>query len=211
MSSLIASSINPESFSPSYVGLAITYAMSVSFTWLPCKGSTSMHIRYVPRERPPFLPLNFSSGAYHFHRWQKFPLRRITVLHFLPLRRPTFSKFLYIQAVPCRARSAYCSPPERKEFGQQPGVSGRPDASYSQFQSPHCHAWARSGALHFHPRARSGTPPFFTLPRHIPSKIWGESGGLNLIHAWEKLKRKFCIKLSSVVWYLMFLWCYVCV
>ena len=27
---------------------------------------------YVPRERLPFSALNFRSGAYHFHIWQKY-------------------------------------------------------------------------------------------------------------------------------------------
>ena len=36
----------------------------------------------MPRERPPFSALNFRSGAYHFHKWPKNPVRSITVLLF---------------------------------------------------------------------------------------------------------------------------------
>ena len=42
-----------------------------------------MDIGYVPRERPPFLALNFRSAAYNFHKLQKNPFRSITILHFL--------------------------------------------------------------------------------------------------------------------------------
>ena len=69
---------------------------------------THMYIEYVPCKRPPFLALNFHSRAYHIHRWQNIPLRSITILYFLPLRRPSFSKFLYLPAVPRRPRPAYC-------------------------------------------------------------------------------------------------------
>ena len=34
-------------------------------------GHFHMHIRYVPRERPPFSALNFHSGAYHFHKYSQ--------------------------------------------------------------------------------------------------------------------------------------------
>ena len=94
----------------------------------------------MPRERPPFSALTFRSGAYHFHKWQKYSAPKYHHFTFLPFRRPSFSKFLYVQAVYRRPRPAYCSQPERKAFGQRPWVSGRPecqpDASYSQFRRP---------------------------------------------------------------------------
>ena len=67
----------------------------------------------------------------------------------------TIKKF---QAIHRRPRPAYCSQPKRKAFVQRYGVSGRPDASYSQFWRPHFHARARYWAPHFHARTRSGSP-----------------------------------------------------
>ena len=78
---------------------------------------------YVPRETPIFSPKN--------------PLRSIIILHFLPLRRPWFSKFLYrkeirnfftvkkFQAIR-RPQPAYCSQPER--FGPYSEVRFNLDA-----------------------------------------------------------------------------------
>ena len=48
-----------------------------SFThgWNPEGGggtSICMNIRYVPRKRPPFSAPDIRSGAYHFHKWQKY-------------------------------------------------------------------------------------------------------------------------------------------
>ena len=68
----------------------------------------------------------------------KFPLRSISfsqitkifrsgareILHFFPFRRPSFSKFLYVQTVHRRPRPAYCSQPERSGSAR-PGVSAR--------------------------------------------------------------------------------------
>ena len=82
------------------------------------------------------------------------------ILHFLPFWRPPYSTFLYIQAIHCHPRPAYCSQPKRKAFGQRPGVtrSGRPecqpecqpDTSYKVSSGdPHFHAQARTGAPHF--------------------------------------------------------------
>ena len=107
----------------------------------------------------PFSSLNFRSGAYHFHKLQKNPLRIIIILHFLPLRRPSFSKFLYRKEI-----SSHSSPPTAGLL-QRSGVSGRPecqtDASYSQFRTfSHFYARARSGAPHFHAQARSRAPHF---------------------------------------------------
>ena len=93
-----------------------------------------MHIRYVQRKRPPFSTLNFRSRAYHFHKWhqKKNPLWSITILHFLPLQRPSFSKCLYLQAIHHRPRPAYCSQPECKAFGQCPRVTAGQSASQTR-------------------------------------------------------------------------------
>ena len=90
------------------------------------------------RETPIFSPkfplqsISFSqmtkiySAPEHHH----FSVAR-QILHFLPLRRPSFSKFLHVLAIHHRPRPAYCSQLERF---QRPGISGRPecqpDASY---------------------------------------------------------------------------------
>ena len=78
-------------------------------------GGTSyvLDIRYMCRARdPPFSTLHFRSGAYHFHKWQNISFQSITILvarqilHFLPFRRPLFSKLLSVQAVHRRPRPA---------------------------------------------------------------------------------------------------------
>ena len=138
-----------------------------------------MHIGYVSRERPPFSALDFRSGAYHFIYDTIFRSGASPFYFFFAVPAGdhhfhnffTFKPFFFT-----RGRPAYCSQPE---LGQRPGVSGRPecqpDASYIQWQF-----WrpplsrSSSGAPHFHARARSGAPPFFTLPRHIPIEILGE-------------------------------------
>ena len=163
-----------------------------------------MHIGYVPRERPPFSALNFRSGAYHFHKFLNNPLRSITILQFLPFRRPYFR-------CPRLAYSAELAPepstftPEPLKLAPEPcifhfaagcsGVSAGQSASQThptvRSGDPHFHAQlprARSGAPHFHAlaprarsgaqhsyaRARSGAPHFSLCPWHIPTKIWGE-------------------------------------
>ena len=141
-----------------------------------------MHIGYVPHERPPLSALNFRSGAYNFHNWQNIPLRSITILQFLPFRRPSFSKFSkrYI-AVYHQPWLAYCSQPERKAFGQRFGVNGQPDVSYSQFWSPAFFARARSGAPHFSlchgtylPKFGVSTPPPPPGVYHVALQMTGK-------------------------------------
>ena len=143
-------------------------------------GATSeyMQIPYVPHGagETPFPALNFRSGAYHFHKWPNIPLRSITILIFLLVRRLSFSKFLYIQAIHCHPRPAYCSQPECTPFGQprqHPGVSGQlecqPDVSYKVSSGgPHFHARASLQSPAFSCSSHSGAPHFFTLLRGIP-------------------------------------------
>ena len=114
----------------------------------------------MPRERPPFWALNFRSGAYNFHKWTKTPLRSITILQFMPFRRPSFSKFLYFQPIHRRPLPAYWSQPEQRSESAPRLAAGQSASS----GDPHFHARARSGAPHFHalPGARAGPePPFF--------------------------------------------------
>ena len=68
--------------------------------------------------------------------------------------------------------------PNAKHLGSTAGLAAGQSASQTcptvSSRDPHFHARAHSGAPHFHTRALSGAPPFFTLPWHIPTKIWGE-------------------------------------
>ena len=130
--------------------------------YLPSGGGGGGGLPYVCilgmcRARDPhaFPALNFRSGAYNFHKRQKYPLRSITILHFLPLRRPSFSKFRYVQAIHSR-------PPQR------PGVSDRPDLPARRVLQ------VSSEDPHFHARTRSGAPHFPLLPWHIATKMWCE-------------------------------------
>ena len=107
-------------------------------------GGGYFHIGYVPRERPPWPALNFRSGAYHFHKLQKNPLRSITILHFwriLPFRRPSFSNFFNFN-------------PFIAFQGRLSRVNGRSGDSHFHAQN----GSARSGAPHFH--AQNGSSSF---------------------------------------------------
>ena len=131
-----------------------------------------MHIGYVPpRERPPLSTLNFRSGAYHFHKWPTNPVWSITTLHFLPFRRPSFSTFLECQPLHCFPRPA------------QPGLAAGQSASQTRPGSsgdPHFHVQNGSSSVRSPAFSRSTVElgpepgPFFTLPRHISTNIWGE-------------------------------------
>ena len=157
-------------------------------TWKIVTTRPGLHYMYVPRERPPFSALNFRSGAYHFHK-----LPKISV--------PEHHHFTFFGGF-CRSgdhnfQNFFNFNPFIAFYGRlspnAPRVSGRPerqpDASwpFSRLKTDQ----ARSGALHF--QAQNGSSsfrrpafarstgssfrspgPFFTLPRHIPTKIWGE-------------------------------------
>ena len=93
-------------------------------------GSTSIyvHIGYVPLERPPFSALNFRSRAYHFHKWHKNPeLRSIIILQFLPLRRPSISKFLHLQAVSSLPAAGLLQPDQTRGVLAVPRGYSRPE------------------------------------------------------------------------------------
>ena len=97
---------------------------------------------YVPRERPPFSALNFRSGAYHFHNFFNIPLRSITILKFLPFRRPA----------------------ELRELAQEPSTFHFAAALRGAYlaagqSASQTRPTVRSGDPHLHaqlPRARSG-------------------------------------------------------
>ena len=135
---------------------------------------------------PPFSALNFCSGAYNFHKFPKNPFRSITILHFLAdfCRSGDHHFQNFFNFNPFIASHGRLSPNAKRSAAPRvsqtrPGSSG--DSHFhaqngsSSFRSPGIFklktAQAHSGAPHFH--ARPGAP-FFTLPRHIPTKIWGE-------------------------------------
>ena len=101
--------------------------------------SLYMHIiRYVPRERPPFSALK----SYHFHKWQKYSAPEHHNFTFLPFRRPSFSKFLNVQAfLSSPPRPAYCMGLAAGQSASQtrPTVSSEtpPLSRSSSLRSPH--------------------------------------------------------------------------
>ena len=151
-----------------------------------------VHIGYVPFERPPFSALNFCSRAYHFHKWpppppkkkkkKKNPLRSITILQFLRYGDHHFQNFFTVKLFRRRPRpvhSAASSAP-----GLQPArvparrvlqVSSR-DPHFTLEPAPEPRIFMLEPA----PETRIFTldslqrPPFFTLPWHVPTNIWGE-------------------------------------
>ena len=190
-----------------------------------------MHIGYVLRERPPFSALNFRSEAYHFH---KFFMSKYSAsehhhhhLHFFlafnaahgRLTQPNSPSSLWS---PAFSRSSSLRSPPFLTLPRRSGLSGRPDVSYSQFRrpafsrlsspelssgDPHFQAWAsqaRSGAPHFHARARSGAA-HFSLGRGTYLLKYGVStppppppGGNILLNKKKKQKAiKFPLSLMS--------------
>ena len=79
----------------------------------------------MPRKRPPFSALN------NFHKSVTRNIRSGSspFYNFLPLRRPSFPKCIYLQAVHRHPRPAYCSQPEGKAFCQRPGVTAGQSAN----------------------------------------------------------------------------------
>ena len=135
-------------------------------------GYICMHIGYVPRERPPFSALNFRSGAYHFHKRPKNPVRNITILHlFCRSGDHHFQNFFSFNTF--TASHGRLSPNAKRSAA--PRVSDRPecqpalDASW-QFRRP---AFSRSTAelvpevsiFTLDRRARSGVRADFSLCR----------------------------------------------
>ena len=109
----------------------------------------------------------------------EFPFRSITILHFLPFRRQSFSNFLKFQPVYRLPRPAQ---PERKASWQFPAETCIFTLKTAQARSGAPHFPAQNGSSSFRSPAFSRSTgssfrspgPFFTLPRHIPTKIWGE-------------------------------------
>ena len=80
--------------------------------------------------KTPILSPKFPLRSISFSQMTKYSAPEHHHFTFLPFRRPSFSKFLCVQAIHRRPRPAYCSQPDRKAFGlppQRPGVSGRPE------------------------------------------------------------------------------------
>ena len=145
------------------------------------------------RARDPHFQ-SWSSVPEHiiFTNYPKNPFRSITILHFLADFAVSETIIFKISLISTRS-----SPPTAGSAWTQSVRQRQPDASW-QFRrfafsrskriklvpEPRIFtfktAQARSGAPHF--QAQNGSSsfrspgPFFTLPRHIPTKIWGYPG-----------------------------------
>ena len=135
-----------------------------------------MHIGYVPRERPPFSALNFRSGAYHFHKLpQKIRSGASPFYIFWRICRSGDNHF-QISLISTRSSPPTAGSARTQSVRQRRGLAAVPEIRIFTLKT----AQARSGAPHF--QARNGSTgssfrspcPFCTLPRHIPTKIWGE-------------------------------------
>ena len=131
-----------------------------------------IYIVYVPLERPPFLALNFRSGAYHFHKCSNTSLRSGGASPFYSLCRfgdHNFRNFaaygrLTLLRSPALSHPSHSSSLRSLAFFTLPrrcGVSGRPkcppDASYSPFRRP---AFSRSTSPSSLPGAPLRSPAF---------------------------------------------------
>ena len=134
-----------------------------------------MRIGYVPRKRPPFSALNFRSGAYNFHKISKKIRSGASPFYiffggFCRSGDHHFQNFFKgIQPV---HRLPWPAQPERKAFSRSKRIKLVPE--------PHIFTLKRLKLVpepHIFTLDRKLVPepcPFFTLPRHIPTKIWGE-------------------------------------
>ena len=153
-------------------------------------GTSIMYIGYVPRKRPTFLTLNFSSRAYHFHKWRKCFAPEHHHFAFLPLRRPSFSKFLYIQARSSPAHGLLSAASlNKKHSGSAPGLAAGQSTSQTRQTKvssgdPNFHARDRPGTPHFHARAHSRAPNFHLTVAHIYQNV-----------GWDPPLRKIIIRL----------------
>ena len=172
-----------------------------------------MHIGYVPQENPHFRPWISVPEHIIFTNFQKNPFRSITILLFfladfavpetiifnISFRRVTFSAPRVSQTRPGSSGESHF---QRRGLARR--VLAVPESPIFTLKTDQ----ARSGAPHF--KAQNGSssfrsPPFsrstgssfrspcqfFTLPRHIPTKIWGEypppppPPGLFASHLWN--------------------------
>ena len=126
----------------------------------------------------PISALNFRSGSYHFHTLPKIPFRSISILHFLGELCRFETIIFKISLISTRSSPATAGSARQHHWlaaGQsasqtRPG-SLRETRIFTLKTDP-----ALSGAPHV--QAQNGyfrsRGSFFTLPRHVPSKIWGE-------------------------------------
>ena len=141
----------------------------------------------MPRERPPFSAPNFRYGAYNFYKLPKNPFRSITILHFLADFAVPETIIFKISLISTRSSPPTAGSARTQSVRQRRSVLAVPEIRIFTLKT----AQARSGAPHF--QAQSGSSSFrspafsrstgslfqspgqfFTLPRHIPTKIWGE-------------------------------------
>ena len=118
-----------------------------------------MHIRYVPRERPPFSALNFRSRASPFY---SFAVPATIIFKF-------------------SVRSSRSSPPKADllqpaRMGRTQSVRAAPPRLAAGQSASQTRPTVSSGDPHVHARARSGAPPpIFSLCRGIYLPKFGVS------------------------------------
>ena len=154
------------------------------------------YIGYVPRERPPFSALKFRSGASPFYSFCRS--RDHNFLNFAAHGRLTQPSSVNSVRSPALSSPSHVSSLWRGAFFtllRRSGVSSwpecQPDASYSLFRRPTFSCSSSPSSLQSSTFSRSGSqsslrspaflrsslirsPLFFTLPQHIPTKIWDE-------------------------------------
>ena len=143
----------------------------------------------MPRERPPFSALNFRSGPYHFH---KFPKKSVPEHHHFTFVLADFAVpetiIIKISLISTRSSPPTAGSARTQSVRQRRGLARRvlavPETGIFTLKTDQ----ARSGAPHF--KAQNGSSsfrspafsrstgssfrspcPFFTLPRHIPTKF----------------------------------------
>ena len=158
----------------------------------PGGGGPYFHIMYAycvcaARDTPIFSPeFPFRSISYS-QITKKNPFRSITILHFLADFVVPETIIFKISLISTRSSPPTASSARTQCVRQRRGLAGVPEIRIFTLKT----VQARSGAPHFH--AQNGSSsfrsptfsrstgssfrspcPFFTLPRHMPTKIWGE-------------------------------------
>ena len=126
------------------------------------------HIEYVPRKDPHFQPLNFHSGAYHFHKWQKYSAPEHHHITFFAAPETIIFTISLGSSHLRRPRMAYSGRPECQLDASYSQLQRPPLSRSSSLRSPPC--IFHFSAAHTYPNLGRVPPP---PPKHTTTyQVW---------------------------------------